>query len=95
MKSKTFSFKNAKGVKYVVKERKIQKKHDSVGLCYPPFNPRPRIYLDPDISDRLRLSTIIEEFLHAFFWSKSEREIKKAAQTIAKFLYADNWRRDY
>jgi len=95
MTKKTFSFVNTKGVKYKVKERRIQKRHSSVGLCYPPFGKNPRIYLDPDMSDRLRLSVTIEEFLHAFFWNKTEREVRKASRTIAKFLYLDNWRRNY
>jgi hypothetical protein len=35
----------------------------------------------------------IEEFAHAFFWDKSEKNVRKFAATLTKYLHANGWRK--
>lgn len=94
-----FSFKNAENVKYKVylKEKvsfyKNKKLHLAYGICSSPEYKNPRIELEAGLKNKRELSTILEEFLHAFYFDKTEKEIKLVAKTISKFLYKNNWRK--
>ena len=73
-----FTFKNSKGVEYEV-------------LFY---KPNKKIYIDPYQSDQGELNTAIHEFAHAFFWEKTEKEIRTFADTMSRFLYNEcHWRK--
>jgi hypothetical protein len=91
-----FTFKNSKGVEYEVLFYKPNKKiyNGAVGLCYDPNEDSPKIYIDPYQSDQAELNTAIHEFAHAFFWEKTEKEIKTFADTMSRFLYNEcHWRK--
>lgn len=92
-RDKPYVFKNAHGKKYVIRTKKIPNKYRAHGLCEPPNWKKPNIWLDERMSDRKRLSVAIEEMTHAFFWEKTEKQVKKFAARLAKFLYHDGWRR--
>ena len=82
-----FSFKNSDGIKYEVVWRSPSKSSNAWGVCDNPVtNKNPKILLDPKMSKRLKLSVVIHEFAHAFFWDKSEREVYKYAASLSKFI---------
>jgi hypothetical protein len=53
-----------------------------------------RISIDPDLSGRDRLETLIHEALHAADWSKDEDFTDTDARDLARFLWRDGWRRE-
>jgi hypothetical protein len=87
-----FTFKNAKDVKYEVAFRKPNKHHfgpDCDGVCTNPRRSRPYR------TDQTVLNTSIHEFAHAFFWDKSERDVKRFADALSRFLYNHcKWRKN-
>jgi hypothetical protein len=95
MHSKPFIFKNSKGVEYSVTVENIPPKREALGECDAPWNNNPKIVIEADLTDRRRLSVAIEEIAHAFFFERPEKDIKKFAATLAKFLYKDDWRKTY
>ena len=95
-KSNNFIFKNSKNVEYEVLYTKPNSHHygDADGTCAPPDVEEPKIHINPYLTKRNELNTIIHEFTHAFFWDKSEKEVNKFANTLSKFLYLEcNWRK--
>ena len=95
-KARYFTFSNVEGVQYEVLFRKPDKKHfgEADGICFNPSEEKPKIHINPYLTKRNELNTIIHEFGHAFFWDKSEKEIYKFANTLSKFLYLEcNWRK--
>ena len=95
-KSNNFTFKNNKNVEYEVLYTKPNSHHygEADGTCAPPDDETPKIHINPYLTKRNELNTIIHEFGHAFFWDKSEKEIYKFANTLSKFLYLEcNWRK--
>ena len=92
-KKPEFRFKNAEGVKYRVAWRKPNKKFQADGLCYNPNDVDPRIFLNPDMLERRSMAVIIEEFTHAFFFEKREKEVRKFSATLRNFLYKKGWRK--
>jgi hypothetical protein len=95
-----FKLKNTKGITYEVYFRKPNTAHfgKADGYCDDPdarpSDGTPRIYINPHLTPKSELNTIIHEFTHAFFWNRTEKEVYKFANTVAGFLYRQGWRRD-
>lgn len=91
-----FTFTNSDGVTYEVLFTKPNTHHygEADGTCAPPDIDNPKIHINPYLTKRNELNTIIHEFAHAFFWDKTEKEVYKFANALSKFLYLkQNWRR--
>tara|TARA_B100001123_G_C14968977_1_gene890842 strand:- start:237 stop:632 length:396 start_codon:yes stop_codon:yes gene_type:complete len=91
-----FKFRNANGIRYEVRFRKPNTAHfgKADGYCDDPEEESPRIYINPHLTQKSELNTIIHELCHAFFWDKSEREVYKFANTVTAFLYRQGWRKN-
>lgn len=91
-----FKFRNAQGIRYEIYFRKPNTAHygKADGYCHDPEEDDPRIYINPYLTPKSELNTIIHELGHAFFWDKSEKEVYKFANTVAAFLYRQGWRKD-
>ncbi len=93
-----FTFKNAKDVEYEVTFRKPNEHHfgpDCDGVCANPRRNKPKITINPHRTDQTLLNTSIHEFAHAFFWDKSERDVKRFADALSRFLYNHcKWRKN-
>ena len=92
----SYKFTNTKGISYLVFFYKPHEKHfgGADGLCYDPDEDTPRILINPYLTQKTELNTIIHEFCHAFFWDATEKEVYKFANTVTGFLYRQGWRRD-
>ena len=91
---KSFNFKTDKGVEYHVNKIKIPAKDKAEGLCDSPDNEYPKILIEASLLPRREMSVTIEEFAHAFFWDKSEKNVRKFAAVLTKYLYANGWRKN-
>ena len=91
-----FKFRNAKGIRYEVYFRKPNTAHfgKADGYCDDPEESAPRVYINPHLTQKSELNTIIHELAHAFFWDKPEKEIYKYANTATAFLYRQGWRKN-
>ena len=92
---KSFSFKTDKGVEYSVNKIKIPARDKAEGLCDSPENEYPKILIEASLLPRREMSVSFEEFAHAFFWDKSEKNVRKFAATLTKYLYANGWRKTF
>lgn len=92
--SSSFFFTNTKGVKYEVVFRKphIAYGDEVDGLCIAPSEKDPKIYINPYLTKKSELNTCIHEIAHAFFWDKSETDVKRFADVCSNFLYQNGWR---
>ena len=94
---KPFIFKNSEGVEYEIIFRKPDSRHfgEADGICVDPSDSsKPKIHIHPELTKYAELNTIIHEMTHSFFWDKSEKEVTKFANTVAKFLYRNQrWRK--
>ena len=91
---KSFNFKTDKGVEYHVNKIKIPAKDKAEGLCDSPENEYPTILIEASLLPRREMSVTIEEFAHAFFWDKSEKNVRKFAAVLTKYLYTNGWRKN-
>ena len=91
-----YKFRNTRGVRYEVYFRKPNTAHfgKADGYCDDPEESAPRIYINPHLTPKSELNTIVHELCHAFFWDKSEKEVYKFANTAAAFLYRQGWRKN-
>jgi len=92
----SFKFKNSQGVEYEVYFRKPNERlyGEADGVCIDPKEEKPKIEISPYLTKKTELNTCIHEFCHAFFWDKSEAEVNKFANTMARFLYTRcSWRK--
>jgi hypothetical protein len=91
-----FKFRNSQGIRYEIHFRKPNTAHygKADGICYDPDEDDPRIYINPYLTPKSELNTIVHELCHAFFWDKSEKEVYKFGNTVAAFLYRQGWRKD-
>ena len=60
--------------------------YNADGLCYSPEADEPKILVDPKLKKRRKMSTLIEEVTHAFFWDKTEREVRKFSSVLAGLI---------
>ena len=65
---------------------------DADGLCWSPESKKPKIMIRPNLLPRRKLSVTIEEVVHAFWFDKSETEVRKFSGTLSKILYQYGWR---
>tara|TARA_B100002003_G_C14072875_1_gene516171 strand:+ start:521 stop:790 length:270 start_codon:yes stop_codon:yes gene_type:complete len=79
-------FKNSDGVEYELIWRKPHYTYNADGLCHSPDMDNPKILVDPKLKKRRKLSTLIEEVTHAFFWDKSEKEVGKFSSVLAGLI---------
>lgn len=93
--TKSFKFKTDKGIEYSVNKIKIPPKAKAEGLCDCPENKNPQIYIEQSLLPKREMSVSVEEFAHAFFWDKSEKNVRKFAATLTKYLYATGWRKRF
>lgn len=91
--TKSFKFKTDKGVEYSVSKIKIPSIDKAEGLCDSPENECPQIFIETSLLPRREMSVTIEEFAHAFFWDKSEKNVRKFSAVLTKYLYANGWRK--
>ena len=94
----SFKFKNTKNITYEVYFRKPHSTHfgDADGVCWgvEKDEKEAKIFINPYLTPKSELNTIIHEFTHSFFWNRTETEVYKFANTVAAFLYRQGWRRD-
>ena len=91
-----FTFTNSDGVSYEILFTKPNTHHygEADGTCGPPDIDNPKIHINPYLTKRNELNTIVHEFAHAFFWDKTEKEVYKFANALSRFLYLNqSWRR--
>lgn len=97
-----FTFSNNDNIKYSVyfgKTRFTYKKNGKTipvrayGTCEDPESKNPKIIIEKNLADGKELATAIEEFIHAFYWDKPEKEVRPLAKTLAKFLYERGWKK--
>ena len=93
--TKSFNFKTDKGIKYSVDKVKIPSRDRAEGLCDCPDNDFPKILIEISLLPRREMAVTIEEFAHAFFWDKSEKNVRKFAATLTKYLYSQGWRKSF
>jgi hypothetical protein len=93
--TKSFKFKTDKGVEYSVNKVKIPARDRAEGLCDCPDNECPQIFIEESLLPRREMAVTIEEFAHAFFWDKSEKNVRKFAASLTKYLYANGWRKNF
>ncbi len=91
-----FKFRNTDGIRYEVYFVKPHVGHygDIHGLCDDPSEKNAKIYINPHLTQKSELNTMIHEMTHAFFWDKSEKEVHKFANAVTALLYRQGWRRD-
>jgi len=84
-----FTFKIASGVEYSASFRKPNKSYgkNCDGICLSPTVKKPKLLINPHRSPQTVLNTSIHEFAHAHFWDKPEKDVKKFADTMSRFLY--------
>ena len=90
-----YVFKNVEGVEYEVYFMKPHKAHgdDLHGLCIDPHEKNPKIYINPYLTKKSELNTVVHEICHAYFWDATEKEVTKFANTVAGVLYKEGWRK--
>ena len=86
MNMENIKFKNSDGVEYELIWKKPHHTYNADGLCYSPELDNPKILVDPKLKKRRKMSTLIEEVTHAFFWDKSEREVRKFSSVLAGLI---------
>lgn len=104
MNIKKFKFKNNQGIKYQAyfsfpwKKTKQKGKRRTTrtelgGYCDDPKTKKPKVLIRRGLGKKRELNVTIEEFSHAFFFDKLEKEIRPFATTLTKFLYKNGWRK--
>ena len=93
-KNFAFKFRNANGIRYEVYFVKPNEAYygDVHGLCDDPEEKDAKIYINPYLTQKSELNTIVHEMTHAFFWDKSETDIARYADVVRNFLYQNGWR---
>lgn len=90
MNKSEFKFKIADGTEYLTRFEKPNKRYygeDCDGKCSAPDSENPTILINPYRGPQTILNTSIHEFAHAHFWDKSEKDVKKFADSLSRFLY--------
>lgn len=82
-----FTFKNAEGIKYQTVWKSPAKSFKASGLCDSPNNIDPEIWIDPTLEEKRLLEVMIEEIIHAHFFEKTEKQVRKLTNNIRRILY--------
>ena len=90
----SFVFRTDRRIRYELLLKKPHKCYKAEGICYDPSEDTPKIFINPDQSDKEVLNTIVHEIAHAFFWDKSEETITKFGNTVARCLSREGWKRE-
>ena len=80
------TFKNTKGIEYLIVWKAPAKKYRADGLCDPPDSKSPEVWVDPSLDEKLFLDVLIEEIFHAHAFEKSEKEARKFAANLRRVL---------
>lgn len=89
-----FKFKTAEKVQYELIWRKPHEKYNADGLCWNPELSEPKIMIDSKLPPRREIAVLAEELAHAFFWDKTEAEVRKFSSVLSQCLYKRGWRKD-
>ena len=79
-------FTNSDGIEYKLIWRKPHYKYNADGLCGNPELDSHTIHIDPKLKDRRKMSVLIEELTHAFFWDIPEYKVRKFSALAAKLI---------
>ena len=90
----SFVFRTDRRIRNELLLKKPHKCYKAEGICYDPSEDTPKIFINPDQSDKEVLNTIVHEIAHAFFWDKSEETITKFGNTVARCLSKEGWKRE-
>lgn len=88
---KSSKFKNNEGVEYKIIWVAPAKREKADGLCDNPETNKPKIWIDPELKHRRKLKVLIEEILHAHFWEKSEKSVRKCATNLRNIILENGW----
>ena len=86
-------FKNCEEVEYELNWQSPPEPYNAEGLCDSPESENPQILIDPNLKNNRKLSVIIEEITHAFFWDIPEYKVRKFAPRLAKIIKKSGWDR--
>tara|TARA_R110001583_G_scaffold6153_2_gene32004 strand:- start:571 stop:909 length:339 start_codon:yes stop_codon:yes gene_type:complete len=86
MDMENVKFKTSDGIEYELIWKKPHHTYNADGLCYSPDSDKPRILVDPTLKERRKMSTLIEEVTHAFFWDKTEKQVRKFSSVLAGLI---------
>ena len=84
-------FKNCEEVEYELNWQSPPKSYNAEGLCDSPDSENPQILIDQNLKNNRKLSVIIEEITHAFFWNIPEYKVRKFAPRLAKIIKKSGW----
>ena len=79
-------FKNCEEVEYELNWQSPPESYNAEGLCDSPDTKNPQILIDPNLKNNRKLSVIIEEITHAFFWDIPEYKVRKFAPRLARII---------
>ena len=79
-------FTNSDGVEYQLIWKKPHYKYKADGLCSHPESEKPTIEIDPTLKDKRKMSVLIEEVTHAFFWDIPEYKVRKFYALVARLI---------
>ena len=79
-------FTNADGVEYDLIWKKPHYKYKADGLCSSPDTEKPTIEIDPTLKNRRKMSVLVEEVTHAFFWDIPEYKVRKFSALVARLI---------
>ena len=91
---KPFVFRTHNKARYELFLKKPPKCYQAEGICYDPVEDNPKILVNPNQSEKQVMNTIIHEIAHAFFWDASEGNVAKFANTVARLLYKEGWKKE-
>jgi Zn-dependent peptidase ImmA (M78 family) len=91
---KPFVFRTHNKARYELFLKKPPKRYQAEGICYDPIEDNPKILVNPNQTEKRVMNTIIHEIAHAFFWDASEGNVAKFANTVARLLYKEGWKKE-
>ena len=80
------TFKNAKGIEYQIVWKAPARRWKANGLCDSPDSKEPEVWVDPNLNEKLFLDVLIEEMIHAEWFEKPEKEVRKLAANLRRVL---------
>ena len=80
------TFKNSKGIEYQIVWKAPARRWKANGLCDSPDSKEPEVWVDPNLNEKLFLDVLIEEMIHAEWFEKPEKEVRKLAANLRRVL---------